>query len=170
MKKTMFFILSLALVSFSFQSCGSDDDDDKPTISNLEPTEGEKLQIGKGIHFEADIASNHGLKSYKIDIHNNFDGHTHTRGIENDSVAYSFTKTWTTDKTDGESLLGKKNTNLHHHEIIIPTMIEVNGKLEPTKAGKYHFILYVVDQEGYETMQARNIVLTYDEINENAHH
>lgn len=168
MKKAMFFILSLALVSFSFQSCGSDDDDDRPTISNLEPTEGEKLQIGKAVHFEADIASNNGLKSYKIDIHNNFDGHSHTKSIsaDTDSVAYSFTKTWTTDKTDGESLFGKKNTTLHHHEIVIPTTID--GK--PVKTGKYHFVLYVVDQDGYETLQARNIVLTYDEVDENAHH
>ena len=165
MKKILLFTLSFALLSFVFQSCSSDNGTDKPEISNLEPTEGELLQIGNNIHFSADISAQSGLKSYKVDIHNNFDGHAHTKGIQ-DSIAYSFNKIWTTDKTDGESLLGKKNTTLHHHEIEIPAFVE--GK--PVRTGKYHFILYVVDQEGNETMQARNIVLTYDEVDENQHH
>lgn len=159
MKKTLLLTLSIVLVSLAFQSCSSDDSTQKPVISSLEPEEGELLQVGKNVHFEAEISAQSGLKSYKIDIHNNFDGHTHTKAVD-DSVAYSFNKSWTTDKTGGESLLGKKNTTLHHHEIVIPT--SVDGK--PVKSGKYHFVLYVLDQEGNETLQARNVVLTYNEV------
>lgn len=161
MKKILLFTLSLVLVGFAFQACSSDDGTEKPIISNLEPAEGDSLQIGQNIHFSADISASSGLKSYKIDIHNNFDGHAHTKGVE-DSIAYSFTKVWTTDKTDGEALSGKKNTTLHHHEIEIPILIE--GK--PVKTGKYHFILYVVDQERNETLQAKNVILTYNNVKE----
>lgn len=157
MRKILLFTLSLALLGFVSQSCSSDDGTEKPVISNLKPTEGENLQIGKNIDFAADVSAESGLKSYKIDIHNDFDGHGHTKGIE-DSVAFSYTKIWTTDKTGGESLLGKQKASLLHNEIEIPTSLD--GK--PVRTGNYHFILYVVDQDGNETMQARTVILKYN--------
>lgn len=165
MKKLLLPFLLLSLIVFS---CDDDDSDTtKPQIANLEPEENEMFEIGVPIHFEADISDNEGLRSYKIDIHNNFDNHGHGQKLaanDNDSTAYSFTKVWMYDKEGGFLLEGMKNAHLHHHEIIIPT--QQNGK--HIKPGRYHFVLYVVDMAGNETMQARNIVLTYDEVS-NSH-
>lgn len=152
-------------------SCGNDDDNDttKPVISNLEPADHQKLQIGKAIHFGAEISDNESLKSYKIDIHNAFDGHSHshTRAAE-DGVAFTFTKTWTKDKEGdgGELLAGKRNAHLHHHEITIPT--HINGK--PVLAGHYHFVLYVVDEAGNETFASSEVELVNEEVEDNHDH
>ena len=51
----------------------------KPVIDLIEPEEGAVLKIGneKGVHFEMNLSDDVMLKSYKINIHNNFDHHGH---------------------------------------------------------------------------------------------
>lgn len=69
----------LATVTFMFSSCDNDDSSDttKPLIELHEPEEGQALEIGNehGVHFEMDLSDDVMLKSYKIEIHSNFDHH-----------------------------------------------------------------------------------------------
>lgn len=163
-KKILFTAAILAVGGLFFTSCDSDDDKDttKPVIENIEPENGDYLQIGEHVHFAAEISDNESLRSYKIDIHSNFDGHTHKALAESsDSVAFSFSKSWTTTETGGESLLGKKNAHLHHHEIEIP---KNNAEGRPYKTGNYHFSLFVVDEAGNESVIYRDVKLTYEEV------
>lgn len=71
----------LATVTFMFSSCDNDDSSDttKPLIELHEPEEGQALEIGNehGVHFEMDLSDDVMLKSYKIEIHSNFDHHSH---------------------------------------------------------------------------------------------
>jgi hypothetical protein len=82
-------IISLRLLAiivlFSVVSCSSDDDNvkdlEKPTIT-LDYTDGfpqacEELTKGNIYSFKALVTDNLELAAYSIDIHNNFDHHTH---------------------------------------------------------------------------------------------
>lgn len=91
--KTRFYfpmILSLLVISVSLlTACGDSDnplsDTTKPVIDLKSPAEGGVLAIGSehGVHFEMDLSDDVMLKSYKIEIHNNFDHHSHdTRTAE----------------------------------------------------------------------------------------
>ncbi|WP_047246432.1 DUF4625 domain-containing protein [Maribacter thermophilus] len=77
-----FYLLFLALTIFS---CSSDDgigkDEEKPTIS-IDYEEGfpqacEQLVRGETYNFRAQVTDNMALASYSLDIHHNFDHHTH---------------------------------------------------------------------------------------------
>ncbi len=138
--KTLFISV---LVLLSFNACSSDDGDTtKPVINLISPAEGADLRVGNqdGIHLEMDLEDNENLASYKIDIHSNFDGHTHK--AEGETTAFSFSKSW--------NVTGK-NAHIHHHEIIIP---------ENATHGKYHLMVYCVDAAGNESYVARNITLS----------
>jgi len=79
--KYFYFLSILALIT----SCSSDDDADKdlekPTISiNYDggfPQACAELTKGETYNFRALVTDNLELASYSIDIHNNFDHHTH---------------------------------------------------------------------------------------------
>lgn len=171
MKKVNFLtVVILVALSVSFISCEKENiDTQKPTIQILEPGANEHLLIGdeEGVHFEVEFADNIALKSYKVDIHSNFDGHTHSHAPAKvqatttaDSVAFSYNNSW-------NDILDKKNATVHHHDIKIPAM--VNG--QPVKEGNYHLLVYCVDKAGNESFEARDIVLTNnpDEVHEHDH-
>ena len=84
----------LAMSVFVFISCDdSDSDTTKPVIELHEPEEGQALKIGSeyGVHFEMDLSDDVMLKSYMIEIHSNFDHHSHgkSRGAGEPSISAS---------------------------------------------------------------------------------
>ena len=90
----------LATVTFMFSSCDNDDSSDttKPLIELHEPEEGQALEIGNehGVHFEMDLSDDVMLKSYKIEIHSNFDHHSHggnSRAAQ-ETVDFSFNRSY----------------------------------------------------------------------------
>lgn len=144
------YLLSAIILSVTttlFTSCDDDGDTTPPSITLLAPSNETNLQIGKDIHFEAELSDDVMLHSYKIEIHNNFDGHDHGNTYSSGTTAFSFQKSW--DISD------KKNTTIHHHEILIP---------ENATPGNYHFIIYCTDAAGNESHMACNIVLTHEEV------
>lgn len=149
--KTKFYfpvICLLAICSVVFTSCDDDEKGDvtKPVIDLLEPEEGAVLQIGNknGVHFEMNLSDDTMLKSYKINIHNNFDHHGHdSRAADDGTVAFTFDKVY--------DLSGLKNTEIHHHDIVIPA---------DAAPGDYHLMVWCTDEAGNQTEVARNIVLS----------
>ncbi len=141
MKKVRFLVAIMLMTSIFFvASCEKDKvDTQKPVITISAPQEEEALYIGAEIHFEVDFTDDTELKSYKVDIHSNFNGHTH-KGTNSDSVAWSFQQSWNFDA-------GQKNAHIHHHEIVIPS--EFNGK--KISQGDYHFMIYCTDAAGNES-------------------
>lgn len=133
-------------LSLLLASCEKDNADTaNPTVVISSPQEEEALKAGEEIHFEADFADNVELKSYKVDIHSNFNHHTH-KSAQEDSAAWVFQQSWNFDQ-------GQKEAHIHHHEITIPT--EIEGK--PVATGDYHFMVYCTDAAGNETWQAVGI-------------
>ena len=77
-----YFVFSIMLL---ITSCSSDDsiniDEEKPTIT-INYTEGfpqacEQLVKGETYTFKAQVTDNRALASYSLDLHHNFDHHTH---------------------------------------------------------------------------------------------
>jgi hypothetical protein len=144
----------MAIFSLTFIACKKDDGDTtkpdttKPEIKLIEPAEGDALQIGDehGVHFEAEFSDNEMLASYKVDIHPNFDNHGHatTKDITG-TVDFEFNQSW--------DISGKKNADIHHHEIKIP---------ENATPGAYHMMVYCADAAGNESHIAVNIELSHE--------
>lgn len=137
MKST--YLLGFSLLVLAFAACNkTEQDTQKPTIKLIEPANEAQLVVGEEIHLDMELEDNIALKEYKIDIHIN-DGHTHKK-VE--GTAWSFQKVW--------SLEGKRNADIHHHEIVVPAEVAA-GK--PIATGHYHFGVYVTDAAGNETQQ-----------------
>ena len=160
--KTIFkyLLLSISIVTITllFTSCDSDNDGDTtpPVINLIAPAEEGILKIGDehGMHLEMELSDNEMLSSYKVEIHNNFDGHEHTKSLKADETTpFSFQKSW--------DVSGKKNATIHHHEIMIP---------ENATPGNYHLMVYCTDAAGNETYVARDIVLSHDAEEEDHDH
>lgn len=102
--KTRFYfpmIISLLVISVSLlTACGDSDnplsDTTKPVIDLKSPAEGGVLAIGSehGVHFEMDLSDDVMLKSYKIEIHNNFDHHSHDTRTAETTVDFTFNKSY----------------------------------------------------------------------------
>lgn len=155
MKK--FYILSLLsiVLSFVFTSCDKDDekaDTTRPVIELDEPEDGDELLIGTGIHFECDFSDDVMLGSYMIEIHSNFDGHSHKVSSRAGEEPFFIKKSY--------DLSGLRNTHVHHHDVAIP---------ENATPGNYHLVVYCTDAAGNQTLVAREIVLSHD-AEEHHHH
>lgn len=151
MKTNIYIAAVLFISTLTFFSCGNEDKDTtKPVIDLHEPEEGQVLTIGEDVHFEMDLSDDVMLGSYKINIHNNFDGHGHgeSRAVasseaEEERVAFTFDRAY--------DVSGHITTHVHHHDIVIPAN---------AKPGNYHLMVYCTDAAGNETHIARNIVLS----------
>ncbi|MDR1335652.1 MAG: DUF4625 domain-containing protein [Tannerella sp.] len=152
--KSIVFITGLtALLLIVCNSCREDSDTARPVILLTEPAEGEVLQIGNehGVHFEAEFSDNEMLASYKVNIHPDFDGHTHTRAASEETVDFEFDKSWS---------LSGKNAAIHHHEIMIP---------ENATPGAYHLMVYCTDASGNESYITVNVELSHEEGEDHDH-
>ncbi len=134
-------ILSTALMALALTSCDKDNagDTTKPEINLISPAEGATLGTDGDVHFEMELSDDTALGSYKVEIHSNFDGHTHASVTR--TTDFSYNNTW----SDIES---QRNATIHHHEIIIPA---------DATHGDYHFIVYCTDAAGNESYVVRNI-------------
>ena len=143
----LFVPITILCATLPLLACGDNDGDTTPPIIHLiAPAEGDTLLIGSKVHFDMELFDNEMLSSYKVEIHNNFDGHTHHRTHGNEAgIPYSFQKVW--------DVSGKRNTKIHHHEI------EIWSNAHP---GRYHLMIYCSDIAGNEAYVARNIVLSHD--------
>lgn len=136
-------ILTLIVAAVFLTSCSSDDDaapdTQKPTISIIEPHNDEEIAPGGELHFEALFTDNVELASYKIEIHDDFDDHTHSQlKGSHDLNPWSFEQVF-------QIPAGQTSFEAVQH-IDIPTMI--NGEL--ISEGIYHLGVYVTDTSGNE--------------------
>ncbi len=146
------YLLILFAVVVSIACNKNEGDTTPPTINMASPAEGDEFVIGDdhGIHLDMELSDDEMLATYKVEIHNNFNGHTHTMqkaaGTATDETKpFSFQNTW--------DISGQKNMHVHHHEIVIPTN---------STPGNYHIMVYCIDDAGNESHVAKNIVLVVE--------
>lgn len=147
--RSILFVFGLmAMSALSLFSCSTDENSDvtKPVISLIEPAEDAELRIGSsnGVHLEMDLSDDVKLGSYKIDIHSNFDHHSHGQTRSEDAtVPFTFSRSY--------EIVNAKNHHVHHHDIVIPAN---------ATPGDYHLMIYCTDAAGNESYVARDIVLS----------
>ncbi len=141
--------LIIPVLALFVVSCSSDDDSldsSAPTIVVEEPTMHEEFALGDEIHFDALFTDDVELASYKIDIHNNFDGHEH-RGV----VPYHNDEPWTYQES---FTIPHGNTEYHVHQ-----HIDIPNNILP---GDYHFGVILIDAAGNESQVYLEIVIGDD--------
>lgn len=147
MNKLNSFRIMLLIAVMSLSACSSDDDGaldtTAPVITLVEPTQMEEIALGEELHIDALLEDNEGLASYKIDIHNNFDGHTHGR-----VASHSESQPWTYSKTQNLEA-GQQSFDLHEH-------IDVPLDITP---GTYHLGIIVLDEAGNQSEAYVEVVL-----------
>jgi len=154
-KFNLFAILFFGLLIIS-TSCSDDDNDEKdtekPTITiNYNggfPLACEQLERGQTYTFKAKVTDNFALAAYSIDIHNNFDHHTHD-DQEGDCDHHA-------DKNAVNPLLILNNytisEDLKSYEISVDINIP-NG----IDTGDYHCQFSVTDQTGWQSQTSVDI-------------
>ena len=156
MKTRLIYLFSLS-AAVLFTSCSNDDDTvidtQAPVIEISEPHDEEEIAPGEEIHFEALFTDNVELASYKIEIHNAFDDHTHagTRQTDHQDNPWSYSEVFPIEP-------GQKSYNAHLH---IPVPAEINGK--HVSEGHYHFGVYVTDAAGNESQAFLELLIGGDD-------
>lgn len=131
MKKNVFLF---ALVGLAFlSSCKKEEEEkdlEKPSINITSPTKDATINSGTVLNLKGIITDNKALSEVKLEIHNNFDGHSHEK--KGGSPAFEWDSIY---KVSGTSY------NLDA-QIAIPTDVA---------AGKYHVIVKALDASGNES-------------------
>ncbi|PKB44202.1 uncharacterized protein DUF4625 [Cellulophaga sp. RHA19] len=150
--KYFFFLPLLTIISSCSSDDSSDKDEEKPTIS-INYTQGfpqpcVQLVKGETYSFRAQVTDNKALASYSLDVHNNFDHHTH-------------------DDQEGECNLEpiKQAINpfIYMENYTIPegsTSYEINVSLtipDDIDTGDYHCAYSVTDQTGWQSRTSIDI-------------
>ncbi|WP_427871764.1 DUF4625 domain-containing protein [Flavobacterium sp. MMS24-S5] len=153
MKKLKFLLGFFALAFIS--SCSSDNaeiDTEYPVIditgANAFPIQCSTIERGQTITFKAIFNDNVALGSYSLDIHHNFDHHTHS-----------------TEVTSCEMEAVKKPVKpmLFINNYTIPdglksyeatAQITIPADVDP---GDYHFMIRLTDKEGWQTLKGLSI-------------
>ena len=156
MKKILFSLTTVAAL-FGMVACSSNDDVVKdtqlPTITDqgitANPVDCQVYNRGDVIPFRYRFTDNEELGNYNIEIHNNFDHHTHgTQGKSCDS-----------DKTERNA----KNAFYYNQDFSIPRgskaydasqEIQIPATVEPDD---YHFVIRATDQTGNQQLRAMAI-------------
>ena len=148
--KNIFYLFTITAI-LGLSSCSDDDsnnglDDQAPVITINEPTDDEAVAVGGEVHLDVDLEDDIELASYKIEIHNNFDGHTHDR-----SAGVNQTIPWSLNQTQ-DLEPGQTTFNIHEH-------LEVPAN---AAEGAYHLGIIALDQAGNQTEAYVEIIVGED--------
>lgn len=153
MKKIKFLLGVFALAFIS--SCSTDNaaiDTEYPVIdiadTNAFPIQCSTIERGQTITFKAVFNDNVALGSYSLDIHHNFDHHTHSTEVEScemDAI-----------KKPVKPMLFISNytipENVKNYEAT--AQITIPADVDP---GDYHFMIRLTDKEGWQTLKGLSI-------------
>lgn len=151
--KILAMLFAVALV---FTACSSDDntaiDDVKPVIdasfANAFPTSCSTVTRGGVINFKALFTDNVALGAYSINIHNNFDHHSHDTEVDSCPLDAQKIPVNPWSKTFTYTIPENNTEFLAEQEITVPADIDT---------GDYHFMIQLTDAQGWATMRGISI-------------
>jgi len=136
-------------------SCGKDNDTVDTVYPSIDisssgtfPVQCSTIRRGESFVFKASFSDNVALGSYGLDIHHNFDHHTHSTEVE---------------ECDMGPVKDPENPFVLIKSVDIPDSpkrydaameIEVPADIDP---GDYHFMIRVTDKAGWQTMKGLSI-------------
>lgn len=154
MKKTLKYLIPILFLGF-VAGCKKDEtaiDTEYPVIditsANAFPIQCSTLTRGQKFTFRAKLSDNVALGSYSLDIHHNFDHHSHSTEVSNCNVdpvktpVKPFLLINTFQIPAGQTVYEASN------ELTVPADID---------PGDYHFLIKVTDKEGWQTLKGISI-------------
>ena len=157
------FIVSSLLILFLLIGCDKDKDIDteKPVIDlniqNAFPVNCDTIYFGESFELKVLFTDNVELGSYSIDIHNNFDHHSHSTEVAEcnfDPIKAPSNPLVFIEDFEIPSGLSAYETNL---SISIPS----DDGNEIYDEGDYHFYISLTDHEGWSTQVGLSIKMFY---------
>jgi hypothetical protein len=153
---TIIFILVLSIIVI--HSCKEDDiDKEKPfidlSIQDAFPVNCDTLYFGESFTMRVRFADNAELGSYSIDLHNNFDHHSHSTEVEEcnmDPVKEPVNPYVFIQDYDIPAGLNEYVTDIM---ITLPSS-DVNGLYDE---GDYHFFISLTDAEGWSAQKGLSV-------------
>lgn len=167
--KKLLTIIASALIMSAITSCDNDDDKtidtEKPqinaSIDGASPANAATFYFGEEIPVKLLLTDNAELGSFSVNIHNNFDHHSHSTEEEGeehhheegeeheegeDGDAFQFTQDYTIPAGSKQFLIDTK--------ISLPAKSDDGDEYE---GGDYHFMITVTDKAGFSTFKAFEI-------------
>lgn len=141
------------LILFILSSCKKEDvDREYPgidfSIAGAFPAPCDTLMQGVTYTVKIKLTDNQELGSYSVDIHHNFDHHSHSTEVQ---VCQQDPKKDPVDPflhIEGRDIPPGKKEHVTDLEITVPV---------GTDTGDYHFMIRVTDEEGWQTMKGYGI-------------
>ena len=149
----MFAVATVMTVAVCLTSCSSDDDDtkvsdrEKPEIVDGElpnPIDCQQYKRGETIAFRYTFTDNVELGNFNIEIHNNFDHHTHSTSAGDEKK--SPVKPWVYNQDQAIP------SGLKSYEAKVD--IAIPNDIDP---GDYHFMIRLTDKAGWQQLKAVSI-------------
>ncbi len=154
MKNTIYTLL----ISLSFvvllNSCSKNETIDKEypivdiTVANAFPQQCSSVNRGEKLIFKARLSDNAELGSYSLDIHQNFDQHSHSTEVNN--------CTFDAVKAPIKPFVFINTYNIPPGLKTYDAMAEISIPYD-IDPGDYHFMIKVTDKEGWQTLKGLSI-------------
>ena len=166
----------ITIFTLSFNACGSDDDKDMtpPVISadgiTANPINCQQYHPGDVIPFHYVMLDNQELGNFNIEIHNNFDHHTHSTEADDHDHDHEM------GECDDDEEHEHENEHEHEHsegnawvynrDFTIPAgQRQYDARVDipiPADAalGDYHFMIRLTDRAGWQQLHAVAIKIT----------
>ena len=168
-KSIILFVLAVLPIAFT-TSCNKDDDNkidtEKPqidaSIANSSPNNGSVFHFGEVLSVKLRLTDNQGLAAFSIEIHNNFDGHSHSTEDNEDEHEAEEHEHHHEEGEDGDAFYYTKDYDIpdNNSEFVVDIAIPLPEKSadgDNYAGGKYHFMLTVTDKAGFSTFKAWEI-------------
>jgi hypothetical protein len=147
-----YFILILFIISIGLIACERNVDDVYPEIDfsglNAFPQNCDTLYRGQAFNFIASLSDNVQLGSFSLEIHNNFDHHTHS--TEEEACPFDEDKAAINPWLFLEQYSIPEGSQEYEADvqIVVPEDID---------AGDYHFQIRLTDHEGWQELKGLSI-------------
>jgi hypothetical protein len=161
--KEKFIVILAALTLFTSCEEKVDIDKIKPTIDteyvDAFPSYCDTLYFGETVNLKAYFTDNVELGAYSIDIHHNFDHHSHGHKIEECYLAPK--------KQPINPLVFLEDyeipAGLNEYKVNMPVSIPSTNDSGQFDEGDYHFQIFVTDKEGWSTPLGLSIKILHRE-------
>ena len=156
-KQFIFIVLTIATL---FSACKKDSnkeaiDTEYPEINitsaNAFPKQCSTVKRGEKFMFRAQLSDNAQLGSVSVDIHHNFDHHTHSTEVESCGLDPIKTPVKPFLLIQAYPISAGLKAYEVQQEITVPTDID---------PGDYHFMIRLTDKEGWQTIKGLSIKIT----------
>ncbi|WPR75927.1 DUF4625 domain-containing protein [Algoriphagus sp. NG3] len=150
--QSVFLIASLSIAMIACSGNEDEIDTQLPVIdmdfAEAFPKQCDVLERGETYEFTARFIDNFELGSYSLDIHHNFDQHTHSTEVNDCTMDPVKTPVNPWLIIEGFPIpSGQK-------EYLVTQVLEVPEDIDP---GDYHFMIKLTDKEGWQTIRGISI-------------